>query len=88
MEYLIGLLEMYIKQPLTLHNSLGDTVTDVLIKLIRVVANMSVNAEVGSGLSNTISSLGYIFMELLKLLQIKDNRLVSQYFVTNEFYYY
>ncbi|KAM7349358.1 armadillo repeat-containing protein 2 isoform 2-T2 [Cochliomyia hominivorax] len=68
MEYLLNILEIYSKEPLTMHNSLGDSVVDVLIKMIRVLANMSVNAEVGFGLGNT-QSLGNILMLLLKASQ-------------------
>ncbi|KAL9883391.1 armadillo repeat-containing protein 2 [Glossina fuscipes fuscipes] len=68
MEYLINILEIYAKEPLTLHNSMGDSVIDVLIKIIRVVANMSVNEEVGLGLGNC-RSLGNILLELIKVNQ-------------------
>lgn len=77
MEYLLTVLENYSKEPLTLHNSLGDTVLDVLIKMIRVVANMSVNSEVGYGLGNT-RSLGTLLMEILKSTQqLKSIKMVS-----------
>lgn len=77
MEYLLNILEIYSKEPLTLHNSLGDTVVDVLIKMIRVLANMSVNSEVGFGLGNT-QSLGNILITLLKASQqIKSVKMVS-----------
>ncbi|XP_073833289.1 armadillo repeat-containing protein 2 [Musca autumnalis] len=68
MEYLLNVLENYSKEPLTLHNSLGDTVLDVLIKMIRVVANMSVDSEVGLGLGDT-RSLGAILLDILKTTQ-------------------
>uniref|UniRef100_A0A1A9WVC8 Armadillo repeat-containing protein 2 n=1 Tax=Glossina brevipalpis TaxID=37001 RepID=A0A1A9WVC8_9MUSC len=68
MEYLINVLEIYAKEPLTLHNSMGDSVIDVLIKIIRVLANMSVNEEVGLGLGNC-RSLGNILLELIKVNQ-------------------
>uniref|UniRef100_A0A1I8MQS6 Uncharacterized protein n=1 Tax=Musca domestica TaxID=7370 RepID=A0A1I8MQS6_MUSDO len=68
MEYLLSVLENYSKEPLTLHNSLGDTVLDVLIKMIRVVANMSVDSEVGLGLGDT-RSLGVILLDILKTTQ-------------------
>lgn len=77
MEYLINILEIYAKEPLTLHNSMGDSVIDVLIKIIRVVANMSVNEEVGLGLGNC-RSLGNILLELIKVNQeVKSIKLVS-----------
>ncbi|XP_017483499.1 PREDICTED: armadillo repeat-containing protein 2 [Rhagoletis zephyria] len=78
MQYLLRVLELYSKEPLTLHNSLGDTVIDVLVKMIRVVANMSVNAEVGIGLGNT-HNLGIIMLNLLnaithmKAIQLKSD---------------
>lgn len=65
MEYLQRVLEIYSKLPLSLHNSLGDTVIDALVKIIRVVANMSVNAEVGIALGRN-DSLQLIFLQLLK----------------------
>ncbi|XP_061387302.1 armadillo repeat-containing protein 2-like [Musca vetustissima] len=68
MEYLLNVLENYSKEPLTLHNSLGDTVLDVLIKMIRVVANMSVDSEVGLGLGDT-RALGAILLDILKTTQ-------------------
>lgn len=77
MEYLLNVLEIYSNEPLTLHNSMGDTVVDVLIKMIRVLANMSVNSEVGFGLGNA-QSLGNILMVLLKASQqIKGIKMVS-----------
>jgi hypothetical protein len=50
MEYLLNTLEFYSNQRYDIKNHNGDTVLDVLVKLIRVVANMSVNSEVGHGL--------------------------------------
>lgn len=50
-------------------NSNGDTVMDVLIKLIRVIANMSVNSEVGYGLSLR-HPLGVVLLNVL--LQAKE----------------
>nr|XP_014088411.2 armadillo repeat-containing protein 2 [Bactrocera oleae] len=77
-QYLLRVLELYSKEPLTLHNSLGDTVIDVLVKMIRVVANMSVNTEVGIGLGN-MQNLGVIMLNLLnaithmKAIQLKSD---------------
>lgn len=77
MEYLLNILEIYSKEPLTLHNSMGDTVVDVLIKIIRVLANMSVNSEVGFGLGST-QSLGTTLLLLLKASQqIKSIKMVN-----------
>ncbi|XP_053948495.1 armadillo repeat-containing protein 2 [Anastrepha ludens] len=78
MQYLLRVLELYSKEPLTLHNSLGDTVIDVLVKMIRVVANMTVNGEVGIGLGN-MHNLGVIMLNLLnaithmKAIQLKSD---------------
>lgn len=44
-----------------------DTVIDVVIKLIRVVANLSVNAEVGYKLAN-LHQFGTIFLNILNML--------------------
>lgn len=50
-------------------NSNGDSVMDVLIKLIRVIANMSVNSEVGHGLGLR-HPLGAVLLNVL--LQSKE----------------
>lgn len=47
MEYVLNTLEFYSNQRFDIKNNNGDTVLDVLIKLIRVIANMSVNPEPG-----------------------------------------
>jgi armadillo repeat-containing protein 2 len=62
MEYLLNTLEFFSNQHFDVSNSNGDSVIDVLIKLIRVVANMSVNAEVGYGLGlrNPLGSCSYL----------------------------
>lgn len=79
MEYLLDVLEYYSKEHLTLHNSMGDTVADVLVKTIRVIANMSVNSEVGSGLGCT-KSLGKILLQLLeKTNKITTSKVVRIY---------
>ena len=64
MEYLLTVLELNAKEQFGLQNNSGDTVLDVLIKMIRVVANMSVNSEVGFGLGNS-RTLGSILLNLL-----------------------
>ncbi|XP_067635214.1 armadillo repeat-containing protein 2 [Eurosta solidaginis] len=77
MQYLLRVLELYSKEPITLHNSQGDTVIDVLVKMIRVVANMSVNAEVGIGLGN-MHNLGIVMLNLLNAItHIKSKELKS-----------
>ncbi|XP_055905580.1 armadillo repeat-containing protein 2 [Eupeodes corollae] len=75
MEYLFDALVFYSKQKLTLQNHLGDTVVDVLIKLIRVIANMGVNCEVGCGLGQK-NGLGDILLHILKRLnQIRETNM-------------
>lgn len=76
MEYLLQNLEIYATNRFTLKKrppnncSSGrgvddnDTVIDVVIKLIRVVANMSINPEVGYGLANC-HTLGSVLLTLL-----------------------
>ncbi|XP_030378858.1 armadillo repeat-containing protein 2 [Scaptodrosophila lebanonensis] len=60
MEYLLNVLDTLTKTP-PMEN---ETLLDVQIKLIRVVANMSVNSEVGFGLGNT-RCLGAVLLKLL-----------------------
>lgn len=64
MEYVLNTLEFYSNQRFDIKNNNGDTVMDVLIKLIRVVANMSVNAEVGFGLGLR-APLGVVLLNIL-----------------------
>lgn len=64
MEYLLNTLEFYSNQRFDIKNNNGDTVLDVLIKLIRVIANMSVNAEVGYGLGLK-APLGVVLLNIL-----------------------
>lgn len=64
MEYILNTLEFYSNQRFDIRNNNGDTVTDVLIKLIRVIANMSVNAEVGYGLGLR-PPLGVVLLNIL-----------------------
>ncbi|XP_034477942.1 armadillo repeat-containing protein 2 [Drosophila innubila] len=60
MEYLLNVL-----QQLSERTPANETLLDAQIKLIRVVANMSVNAEVGAGLGN-VHALGKVLLRLLK----------------------
>lgn len=53
---------------------MGDTNVDVLIKMIRVIANISVNSEVGKGLGSRLD-LAVILLNLLKS-NIKDIKMV------------
>lgn len=64
MEYVLNTLEFYSNQQFDIKNNYGDTVMDVLIKLIRVIANMSVNAEVGYGLGMR-PPLGVVLLSIL-----------------------
>lgn len=64
MEYLLSTLECYSNQRFDIKNNNGDTVMDVLIKLIRVIANMSVNSEVGYGLGLR-QPLGVVLLNIL-----------------------
>lgn len=83
MEYLLNCLEYYANESMMLRrlarasNELSsgddandlhiDTVVDVVIKLIRVIANLSVNAEVGYKLANH-HQLGAILLTLLNTI--------------------
>lgn len=72
MEYLLQALEFYagqqqqggMKGAAPSASTGSDSMVDVLVKLVRVVANMSVNAEVGYGLS-VRPVLGSVLLRLL-----------------------
>lgn len=64
MEYVLNALEFYSNQRFDIKNNNGDSVMDVLIKLIRVIANMSVHAEVGFGLGLR-APLGVVLLNIL-----------------------
>ncbi|CRL05014.1 CLUMA_CG018042, isoform A [Clunio marinus] len=73
MEYVLSTLEFYSNQRFDIKNNNGDTVMDALIKLIRVIANMSVNAEVGYGLGLR-PPLGVVLLNiLLEAKEIKSD---------------
>lgn len=55
-----------------------DTVIDVLIKLIRVVANLSVNADVGYKLAN-YHQLGAVFLTLLHTINAFQQNFVRTF---------
>lgn len=77
MEYVLNTLEFYSNQRFDLKNNNGDTVMDVLIKLIRVIANMSVNSEVGYGLGLR-NPLGVVLLNiLLEAKEIKSDDAVE-----------
>lgn len=69
-------LEYYSKTSFGKPNPSGESVIDVLIKLIRVIANMSVNNEVGFGLG-TRQSLGSVLLSLILTINTYKNNLVS-----------
>lgn len=87
MEYLLTTLEYHARNPFMLvarklstnsgdANDTDDTIHDVLIKLIRVIANMSVNAEVGYGLGGR-PQLGTVLLALLMTINKCKANLVS-----------
>jgi armadillo repeat-containing protein 2 len=72
MEYVLETLEYYSNQRFDIGNNNGDTVMDALIKLIRIIANMSVNGEVGYGLGFR-QPLGVVLLNvLLEAKEIKS----------------
>lgn len=86
MEYLLNNLDGYSTNHFTVkkkttsngdenHANGGDTVIDVVIKLIRIIANMSVNAEVGYGLAVS-QPLGSILLTLLLTINKYRSHLV------------
>lgn len=80
MEYLMQTLECYSKSSFVKPNPSGESVIDVLIKLVRVVANMSVNNEVGYGLG-TRQSLGSVLLSLMLTLNNYKNNLVRTKYI-------
>ncbi|XP_053686252.1 armadillo repeat-containing protein 2 [Sabethes cyaneus] len=93
MEAIMKTLEYYSNKRFSIKNHMGDSVVDVLTKLVRVVANICVNADVGYGLSNR-PSLGEILLSiLLKVKDAKDTETEELLFATlgalhNLSYYY
>lgn len=90
MEYLLQSLEFFANQQTNLRPAdaanakassanavAADTVVDVLVKLVRVVANMSVNAEVGYGLG-VRPLLGGVLLRLLLTANSGKAKLVSE----------
>uniref|UniRef100_A0A182KHK2 WAPL domain-containing protein n=1 Tax=Anopheles christyi TaxID=43041 RepID=A0A182KHK2_9DIPT len=90
---LLATLEYYANKSFTLKNQMGDSVVQVLTKLIRIVANMCVNGDVGYGMSKK-SPLGEILLNiLLKAKDPKTTELEELLFATlgalhNLSYYY
>uniref|UniRef100_A0A182M076 Armadillo repeat-containing protein 2 n=1 Tax=Anopheles culicifacies TaxID=139723 RepID=A0A182M076_9DIPT len=68
---LLATLEYYANKSFTMRNQMGDSIVQVLTKLIRIVANMCVNADVGYGMSKR-SPLGEILLNIL--LKVKDTK--------------
>ncbi|XP_050076171.1 armadillo repeat-containing protein 2 [Anopheles maculipalpis] len=66
---LLATLEYYANKSFTMKNQMGDSIVQVLTKLIRIVANMCVNGDVGYGMSKR-SPLGEILLNIL--LKVKD----------------
>nr|XP_040227433.2 armadillo repeat-containing protein 2 [Anopheles coluzzii] len=66
---LLATLEYYANKSFTLKNQMGDSIAQVLTKLIRILANMCVNGDVGYGMSRR-SPLGEILLNIL--LKVKD----------------
>ncbi|XP_058831103.1 armadillo repeat-containing protein 2 [Topomyia yanbarensis] len=93
MEVILKSLEYYSNKRLSIKNQMGDSVVNVLTKLVRVIANICVNADVGYGLSNK-PPLGEILLNiLLKVKDTKDSEVVELLFATlgalhNLSYYY
>lgn len=76
MQYFMQIFQHYTQLNLNLYNCMGDTNIDVLIKMIRVIANISVNSEVGKGLGSRLDLAG-ILLNLLKS-NMKDIKVVSK----------
>ncbi|XP_053676158.1 armadillo repeat-containing protein 2 [Anopheles nili] len=66
---LLHALEYYANKSITIKNQMGDSIVEVLTKLIRIVANMCVNGEVGYGMSKK-QPLGEILLNIL--LKVKE----------------
>lgn len=76
MEYLLSTLEHFTNKNFANPNQTGDSIIDVLIKLVRVIANMSVNNEVGYGLG-VRQSLGSVLLTILLAVNNCKTNLVS-----------
>ncbi|GAB0088124.1 Armadillo repeat-containing protein 2 [Sergentomyia squamirostris] len=64
MEHLVTALDHYSNSNFQVRGQSDDSVVDVIVKLVRVVANMCVNGEVGSGMCRR-AFLGNILLNLL-----------------------
>lgn len=67
MEHLVNTLDHYSQRPFDGPSTSGadDTIVDVAVKLVRVIANMGVNAEVGHGLVKRVG-LGNCLLNLIE----------------------
>lgn len=65
MRYTLDLIQFFSNQSYTIQNTNGDSVADVLIKYVRVIANISVNSEVGYFL-NLKGNLGNALLNILR----------------------
>lgn len=82
MEYLLSTLEHFTNKNFANTNQTGDSIIDVLIKLVRVIANMSVNNEVGYGLG-VRQSLGSVLLTMLLTVNNCKTNLVSVFLTLN-----
>uniref|UniRef100_A0A8W7PWH1 Armadillo repeat-containing protein 2 n=1 Tax=Anopheles coluzzii TaxID=1518534 RepID=A0A8W7PWH1_ANOCL len=85
---LLATLEYYANKSFTLKNQMGDSVAQVLTKLIRILANMCVNGDVGYGMSRR-SPLGEILLNiLLKSTELEELLFATLGALHNLSYYY
>lgn len=76
MECLFSNLVFYSNKPFTVSNTTTDTVAEVLVKLVRVIANMSVNDEVGHSLGLK-PDLGIVLLTLILAVNNAKHNAVS-----------
>lgn len=82
MDYFLRTLESYSNKNCITPNQQGE-ILDVLIKFVRVIANMSVNNEVGYGLG-VKKSLGSILLTLVLAVNNNKLKMVSQNSIARE----
>lgn len=70
-------LVYYSNKPFTVSSTSTDTVAEILVKFIRVIANMSVNDEVGHGLGLK-ADLGIVLLTILLAANSMKEKLVSK----------
>lgn len=76
MECLLSNLVFYANKPFTVSNTTTDTIAEVLVKLVRVIANMSVNDDVGHGLGLK-PDLGIVLLTLILAVNNAKHNAVS-----------